>query len=419
MTRPIRRLGGVLLVLAMFVTACGNDSGDGSNAADNANFDQLLGPVNEAMGEPVVIGLISDGATPAFDNTDELRAGEAAAEYLNEHQGGIAGRPIKLVTCETGGDPAGATDCGNRMVEEGAVAVTLNQSAVAASAWEPVNASGIPTMFFQASDPGMISDAELSFPIINPLTNIFGLPIDVAQATGGKKVAFVIIDVPAAKTPFETLGPSIFENAGLEFDVTYVPSATADMTSQMREVADSGADVVQVTGNDAFCIAAFQGLGAVGYDGDIASITQCITDATREVVPSDVLDGMYIEANQAVGATDDPTYQLYEAVMATYSDIEEVDALAPMGGYAVVSALATALEGIPADNITPETIAATIKAMPEQELPGGGGMTYRCGGHASDLVPSVCTNQWLKTQLDAEGDFTSYELVDSTSILDF
>ena len=72
--------------------------------------------------------------------------------------------------------------------------------------------------------------------------------------------------------------------AGLEHSVVRVPVGTADMTSQMQQVADSGADVVQVIGNDAFCIAAFQGLAAVNYEGSIAAVNQCITDATREAI---------------------------------------------------------------------------------------------------------------------------------------
>ncbi len=100
---------------------------------EGLDVEELLGPENPASGEPVRLGLVSDGVTPAYDNTDELRAAEATAEYWNEHRGGVGGRPIDVVTCETGADPAGATDCANEFVEEGVVAVALNNSAVAES----------------------------------------------------------------------------------------------------------------------------------------------------------------------------------------------------------------------------------------------------------------------------------------------
>ena len=53
----------------------------------------------------------------------------------------------------------------------------------------------------------------------------------------------------------------------------------------------------------------------------------------------------------------------------------------------------------------------------EQELPGGGGVSFQCGGSAVASQPAVCSNQWLRTQLDAEGQPTSYEPIDSTDLL--
>ncbi len=98
--------------------------------------------------------------------------------------------------------------------------------------------------------------------------------------------------------------------------------------------------------------------------------------------------------------------------METYGqDVQDVGNATAMGGYVAMGALLTSLEEI-SDEITTETIIETIKSMPEAELPGGGGMTYQCGGSAAPELPAVCTNQSLRTQLDAEGRPTTYEVVD-------
>ena len=408
------------LLLTAFV-GCGEKTDDNGGGASEpsgaADATDLLGPDDQATGEPVRIGLVSDGATQAFDNTDELRAGQATVEFLNDHRGGIGGRPIELVTCETGAEPAGATDCANQFVEEDVVAVTLGQSAVAESVWEPLHASGIPTMFFLSSGDAIATDDQSSNIIVNPLSTFYGLPISAAEDVGTDKIAFVVIDVPVALTTFEDLGPRILEAAGLDYDLITIPPGTADMTSQMQEVADSGAGVVHVLGNDAFCIAAFQGLKAVGYDGAITSVAQCVTDATREAIPGEDLEGMYLTATVALGATDDPTFQLYQAVMDEYGDdVEDTDNSITMSAYTAVAALAASLGEIDGD-ITAETANEAIKTMPEQELPGGGGVKFRCGGSALETQPAVCTNQWLRTSLDAEGQPAGYEVVDSSEIL--
>jgi branched-chain amino acid transport system substrate-binding protein len=406
-------------VLLLLAAACGDDDDDAAESDEESTSgseaDDLLGPEDAASGEPVLIGMVSDGQTPAVDNTDELRAAEATAEYWNTHHAGIGGRPIEVVTCETGGEPAGATDCANQMVEDEVVAVALSQSGVADSVWEPLHAAGVPTMFLQTSTEGLLADDESSFTMANPLSTLFGVPIAAAESEGTDTIAFVNIDVPQALTVFESgAADTVFENAGLEYELVKIPPGTADMTSQMQEVASSDAGVVYIVGNDAFCIAAIQGLNAVGYDGVITSVSQCITDATREAVPGDQLEGLSITAVMALGASDDPAYQLYQAVMGTYGqDVEDVDNATAMGAYTVMASLATALDGIEGD-ITPETVTETIKSMPEADYPGADGLTFQCGGEAFPSQPAVCSNQSLRATLDAEGNPAEYEPVDSS-----
>ena len=421
--RGVLRRGVVVALLgALLLAACGGDdddsSGDGAQEPTETTVgsDDLLGPADEASGEAVRIGMVSDGATQAFDNTDELRAAQATAEYWNAHKAGVGGRPVEVVTCETGADPAGATDCANQLVEQDVVAVALSQSAVGGDVWEPLHAAGIPTMWFQGSGDAIASDDQSSFLLLNPETTLAALPVSVAESEGADTIAFVTIDVPQALEGLEGLYP-ILEDKGIDHETVAIAPGTADMTAQMQQVVASGAGVVHVIGNDAFCIAAFNGLNAVGYDGAIASITQCITDATREGVPGDVLDGTFVTSTLALGAEDDPTFQLYEAVMDAYGqDLQDVNNATAMGGYVAMASLLTSLGEISGD-ITPETVIETIKAMPEAELPGGGGVMFQCNGSADPALPAVCTNQSLRTQLDAEGQPTAYEVVDSSELL--
>jgi branched-chain amino acid transport system substrate-binding protein len=415
-----RGLAIAALVALVAVAACGDDdsSGDGEPAPDGEETADLLGPEDTASGDPVEIGLVSDGATDAFDNTDELRAGEATVEYWNTHRGGIGGRPLEIVTCSTGADPAGAEECSNTMVQEGVVAVALSQSAVGDALWEPLHEAGIPTFFLQNNSEPMLADAETSFVMINPIATLLSGPIAAAESAGADRVAFVTIDVPAALTLFESGAiDEILGNAGLEYDLIRIPPGTPDMTSQMQEVANGDAGVVQVIGNDAFCIAAFQGLDAVGYDGEITTISQCITDATRDALPGQ-LEGISISSIQAVGDDGDAAYQLYEAVMATYGqDVEDVNNALAMGGYTVTAALAEALDGAD-DDLTPESAAETIRAMSEVDYPGASGLAFQCGGSAYPPEPAVCTNQSLRAILDADGNPASYEPVDATDVLE-
>ncbi len=79
--------------------------------------------------------------------------------------------------------------------------------------------------------------------------------------------------------------------------------------------------------------------------------------------------------------------------------------------------LQTALEGISGD-ITPATVTATIKAMPESELPGAAGMKFRCNGKASAQAPAVCVRGGLSTTLDDKGQPTEFQVLGSSPIPD-
>ena len=221
---------------------------------------------------------------------------DATAKWLNEHKSGIGGRPIELVTCETQADPARGADCGNQMVEEDVVAVAVGESAVAESVWQPLADANIPAMFFGAGGPALLADTESTFTLGDPTFGTLQLPIGLAKEKGADKVTAVVIDVPAALHNAQEVAPGLFEEAGIDYELVTVPPGTADMTPQMQSVADGDPGVVFVVGNDSFCISAFNGLKAVGYDGVISGISQCVTDATRDAVPADVLDGMVVAA---------------------------------------------------------------------------------------------------------------------------
>ncbi|HKE76244.1 MAG TPA: ABC transporter substrate-binding protein [Acidimicrobiales bacterium] len=413
-----------LTVLLLPVAACGGDDNkDSASKSDDttgttANAADLLGSTNKATGEPVKIGMVSDGATDAYDNTDELRSAKAAAEYWNNYKGGIGGRPIQVVTCETKGDPAGATDCGNKMVEQKVTAVTLSQSGVADSLYTPLHAAGIPTFFFQYNGSEMLADKKDSFVMQNPLATLFGVPIATAEKAKTDRIDFIVIDVPVALSSFESGdAKKILDKAGMKYDLIKIPIGTADVTAQMQQVVSNGAGTVQIIANDALCIAAINGLKAVGYTGAIATVSQCITDATRKGVPNGGLEGVNITATQAVGAKDDTAYQRYEAVMAKYgTDVKDVPNALAMGGYTSMSSLAESLAGIEGD-ITTTSAAAAIKAMKESDFPGADGITFQCGGTVFPAQPAVCTNQSLRATLDKDGNPAKYDPVDSTDIL--
>jgi branched-chain amino acid transport system substrate-binding protein len=399
----------------LVAAACGGDDAGGGEAAgaENAGSADVLGAEARASGEPVKVGLISDGPNTNTDMQIELDVADAAVEYFNEHHSGIGGRPIELVTCASETDPAKSTDCANRMVEEGVVGVVVGALSAAENVWEPLHQAQVPVMFYAVNGAQMLQDTESTFILSNPGSATIGTPLSVAEEAGESTVTVVVIDVPAALSIYDQIAPAAFDEAGIDLEVVPVPPGTADMTPQMQRVADGEPGLVQVVGNDSFCISAFQGLQAVGFDGQITTISQCLSDATRTAVPPDVLEGMVVSASGPVGV-DSPSTQLYEAVVDTYGNGDiDTSRSTGMNLFITFAGFVTALDGISGD-ITPATVTSTIKGMDETDLPGSGGLTYRCNGEAVPGTPAVCARGSLVTTLDAEGQPADYEVVGQT-----
>ncbi|KPM52265.1 branched-chain amino acid ABC transporter substrate-binding protein [Frankia sp. R43] len=408
------------VAVLLAVTACGDDADDGQGAATGAaatgaaSTADALGPAAPARGEPVRIGLVT-GRGASGDLNIEKDVAEATVKYLNEHRSGIAGRPVELVLCETLADPGKGADCGNRMVEENVAAVVVGSTPVLESVWQPINQAGLPAVFFGASGNRILGDTKATFALTDPTFPVSGVPIALAKEHKTTKVTAVVIDVPSSRASYQA-AVAVYKAAGIDLTIVPVPLGTADMTPQMRKLAGDDPGVVHIHGNDSFCISALNGLRAVGYDGPISMIGQCVTDATRKAVPASYLEGVSVAANSPIG-TDNPSTRLYQAVVTTYG--KDIDPSKPSGVniFTTLAGFQASLANLTGD-VTPTSVITAMKAMPATELPGGGGLKIRCNGHAVAGSPAVCGRGGLLTTLDDAGEPTEYKLVGATPIED-
>ena len=404
--------------VTVLVAACGSDDDDeaGDSQASDADAASALGEPNPASGEPVKVGFVGDGQTPAIDNTSQLVVAEATVEYLNEYRAGFGGRPIELVSCETQGDQAKSLDCATELIQSDVVLAVLPGLSTLPTVWDPLHQAGIPVFTYSTTDTGLLEDTQSTFALGNPVGSLVGVPTSVAEENDSDKVVSVIIDVPAATAIFEQQGEELFGDAGLDFELVKVPPGTADMTPQMADVSSQENVTVQIVGNDAFAIAAMQGLNATGFDGPIVCIG-CDTEAAQEALGSS-LDGVTVTGQARGGGPDDPDVQLFEAVMDTYApDLVGADDLTPMASYLTWMAAREGLDALTGD-ITAESVIQTFKSMPSTEIPLYQGGQFRCNGKAEPASPAVCGNATPFATLDAEGNPTDFQVTNTDPVPD-
>jgi branched-chain amino acid transport system substrate-binding protein len=397
----------VLVAMAIALTAF-------AVPAQAASSDAALGPKNPAKGTAVKIGLITDGKTSGTDNSIETPVSQAAVKWMNQYRNGVGGHPINLDICTTGGDPSKSTDCANQMIQDNVAAVVFGSNQFSLNSWTPLHSAGIPVFIFGSGTSQLIDDAASTF-VMGAAAAQQNLIIGAAKALKTKKASVVVLDVPAATQLFDDKTP--YQKAGLQLSTTPVALGTADMTPQMQKVVtDNPKGVVHVVGNDSFCIAAFNGLRTAGFKGQVTTITQCFSDATRTAVPADFLKGIKVAASSPVDTPKDPSIQQYYAVLDKFgaSDVDKSrqTGLSMFQGITSVGVATQNLKGA----ATPASVIAAAKAMPWSVLPGAGGIHIRCNGKADPSAPATCTAATLVATLDAQGKATKYLKVGDTPI---
>jgi branched-chain amino acid transport system substrate-binding protein len=408
-------LGAALLSAVLVTAACGSgDSSSGGNgaAADTSAAAAALGADNKATGEPIKLGVVSDGQTEAFDTNHEIKAAEAVVAYANDHLGGLAGHPIELVSCETKGTPAGAQDCGNQFISEGVLAVSGAVPGQIDAVVNVLSPAGIPTGLQSGSSQAVLKSAD-TYVWSNPLS-VFGTPAAYAREKGLKKAAMLVIDVPGAAGPAKQLGPVFFKNAGSELNVVAIPPGTPDMTPQVQSAENGKPDMYYLLGDPTFCAGAIKALKTLNVTVPIVALDRCVGADAAASIPGGY-DGVTV-ATGAITNADDKEFELFQAVIDTYGKDLSAESVT-ISAYQGMLGLIRAVNASGTTDLTQAGVSAAIKAMPETPYPLGGGATYQCNGKAvPDISPNICSTFGAIADADSEGTLSNFKSVDAKGI---
>src|SRR5262249_50082610 len=151
----------------------------------------------------------------------------AAAKSINA-AGGIKGRPVEIIRCDTKADPNVATECGRTAVSQGVVAMVGNLT-IFGNRFMPLMAQhNIPSSGRARAAAAADFTSPASLPVGGGAPVQFaGLAAALAEA-GPKKIALARQDIPAAAAvaPFANAGLKRF---GLTMRDVAVPPGAPDM----------------------------------------------------------------------------------------------------------------------------------------------------------------------------------------------
>jgi branched-chain amino acid transport system substrate-binding protein len=363
---------GVLVALgaclSLSVAACGGDDDGGGGESEfggaGAKVEASkcgLGNGKKAAGEPIKLGAINT-KQPGTDFTEIARAAEAYFKCVNDN-GGIDGRPVRLVMETEQTDPAQAAAAAKKLIEtEKVVGIVGSTSIIECD----VNADYYAEQGFYVIGSGI---APACYGIPNYAAVNMGPRHSVTGAAqylireGAKKLVLIQSKVPG--TDYIEAGfLALAEQEGIETESLAEAPPIQDANSVALKVVqaagEGGGVVVNFTPPEALKI--LQAAQQQGLQDRVmwACSTPCNTDFLAEALGTTFDGKLGINAELALVSIDAPDSNLYRNVIKQYaSDI-------PLGSFSqfgfLEARIATqALLDIEGDEYTVETVNEAFK----------------------------------------------------------
>ncbi|MCW2620758.1 MAG: putative amino acid transporter [Frankiales bacterium] len=403
-------LPAALLAVALMAAGCGSSGDDDKKASGGTTATaDALGTPNKATGQPITIGYVSTGKTPNLDSSVEIAAAVATAKYVNDYLGGINGRPIDLKVCETTTDPGKATDCANQMVTAKVPAVLGAVPNGVDQLVKVLTEAKIPLVMHQVAAASFLAMPD-GFSMANPVAP-FGGPAIYARDQKHKRVAFVVLDVPAAVQPAQTIGKLVFGNAGVAVDIVPIAQGTPDMTPQIQAAMAKNPEMFHILGDPNFCTSALKAIKTLGLKQEITIIPSCVSGTNYQSI-----SGGFTGMHTFTGAVlEGPENDQFKAILAKYG-VQGEPTARTAGGYQAVLGFVRAMQASKATDLSPTGVVTALRSMPPTPYPLGGGATFQCNGTAVALSKAICSTFGVVAATNEKGELSDYKTQDATGI---
>ena len=245
--------GLVVAAISLSGAACGSSSSSSSSsstassssagtasAAGATQASQSSSGASGLSGQPIKIFVSAPVGTVYGDYPDEFTGAQAAALAIN-HAGGIHGRPIQIITCNSKFDPNVTLGCGREAVGDGVTAI------IDADLFDPeylplLAKAGIPDLAYLETPQGAVS--PIVFGLNGGAYTSYPATVLALKAAGAKRLAIVRTDLAAADY-FETVMEQAAKAVGLPVvGVVKYAGTTADFSPTIQQLANLHPDAV-------------------------------------------------------------------------------------------------------------------------------------------------------------------------------
>jgi branched-chain amino acid transport system substrate-binding protein len=264
----------VALACALFVAGCAVSSSraqGGQAAKTSADPGAGAGGGQPVSGGAVVIGIgVAETSNAALLGQEEVIGARIAEKLLNA-DGGVNGRPVKLLFQDTGGDEIGAINAFQALINAGVAGIvgpTLSQQAFAADT--RAEAAGVPVLAPSNTAKGIpqigkfIARVSAGVDVVAPLAVEQALKLNPAV----KRVAVAFAQNDAFSSSETKIFQATVKKKGLDLAIVQrFQTSDTDFTSQVTNIVGERPQLVIVSGLAADGGNLVRQLRELGYKG--------------------------------------------------------------------------------------------------------------------------------------------------------
>jgi len=230
MSQKLFKVIASLAAAGLLAAACGSSGGAGGTP--NATV--------PAKGTPITVGQILPITGANIALPEYAKSLVASVDALNSG-GGVNGHPLKLLQCDTKGDPATEVQCAQTMVNDHVVATLVDQTfAAPAQVNSILSGAGIPRIgltMLDLSDYSSMANFDFTggavFILVGQLENLI--------RKGDKKISMVIPDISTASQMHLLIDPIAKAQGAQVVNYVMVSSASGDYSQYVAQAQQNDA----------------------------------------------------------------------------------------------------------------------------------------------------------------------------------
>jgi branched-chain amino acid transport system substrate-binding protein len=343
--------------------------------------------------EPIRLGMINQEDTPLGSYPEVRVAAEAAVAWINSELGGVAGRPVELLTCVTSFDPDQSRTCALDLLEAGVVAFVGGVDVTSERSIAEIEAAGLAVF---GGVPANLAEqrSDRVFAFSGGDVGALAAFLFHASERGASTVVIGFGEgVPSFEVAARDYGQAVGEMLGLEVELVPYPIFTEDPSVVFDPAEAADADVIVLAATSS--CAPF--MRAASESGRQLYLTGACADVQALSAAGDAVSSVLFNAEGSFESTLADA-AIYQAVTERYAD-EPAFGAGTVSFRGVMNLYALMLEA--GSDLTTETLVGLARSS--QMRPSFWGHPYTCDGAQVPGLPALCAPQEIIFGVNPDG----------------